>query len=137
MSTDATTWFYRQPEKQPYLVTERLNGTFWQARVVEVYWRCVQTEPTYRAYGYYGPHTVEMEWAPNDWLSLSAPKEMDIRPLVEAIAQRILWRPPCLTYFTHGGHQVYEWHVDGGKRRWVEIQGRGEFVRPRRLNARS
>ncbi len=133
MSTNARTWFYEQPEKSLYLITERLNGTFWQARIVGMYWRCVQVEPHYRAIGYAGNRLLELAWVPGQWLSLKAPHGFDIDPLVEAVTQRVLGRPPCVTYATHDNEQVFEWHVDGGDKRWSEIQGRGEFVRPRRL----
>ena len=31
MSATAASWFYRTPEKEPYLLSERVNGTFWEA----------------------------------------------------------------------------------------------------------
>lgn len=136
MSTNASTWFYREPEKRPYLVTERLNATFWQSRVVEFYWRCTQTEPTFLARGYSQNGEIELEWVPNDWLALRAPAEIDLQPLVDAISKRVLARPACLTYATHKGQQVYEWHTDDGDHRWTAIQGRGEFIAPRRLGVR-
>ena len=54
MSTTAETWFTTEPENQAYLISERLNATFWQARAVDVYWKVIRTEPPYLAHGYRG-----------------------------------------------------------------------------------
>jgi hypothetical protein len=135
MSANAGTWFYREPEHQPYLITERLNGTFWQARIVRVYWRCVKAEPPFRAEGYLGDRLVEMEWMPGQWLALKGPAGDELATLAESISQRVLSLPAALTYTDPQGRQIYEWHVDGGKRRWIELQGRPEFIHPRRLTA--
>jgi hypothetical protein len=60
MSANAGTWFYREPEHNPYMLTERLNGTFWQERIVGVYWRCIRAEPPFWPRGL-GDHILEME----------------------------------------------------------------------------
>src|SRR5690606_42128574 len=70
MSTASETWFYNEPENQAYLISERLNATFWQARAVDVYWKVIRTEPPYLAHGYRGEEIIEMEWAPREWLAL-------------------------------------------------------------------
>ena len=133
MSSNARKWFYHQPEPQPYLVTERLNSTFWVARVVGVYWKCVKADPPLRARGYFGDHVLQLDWTPGEWLALRAPREVDLSEMITAITQRILMIPASLTYVTHDGQRVTEWHVDGGQKRWSEIQGHGEFLEPRRL----
>ncbi len=133
MSANAASWFYSEPERNPYLITERLNGTFWQARIVGIYWRCVQPEPPFRAQGFTGNHTVELEWVPAEWVALKVPPGLNADELVEYISRRILAMPASITYGDGEGRRVIEWHADGGKRRWSEIQGRAEFVQPRRL----
>ncbi|HEC21947.1 MAG TPA: hypothetical protein ENI95_03405 [Chloroflexi bacterium] len=133
MSTNAGTWFYAEPEHQAYLITERLNGTFWQARVVSIYWRCVKDEPPFRAEGYAGDRVLELEWVPGEWLALKVPADFDATSLVEAISGRILLMPAALTFETPEGQRVYEWHTDGGEERWREIQGNPTFIHPRRL----
>ena len=133
MSTTAGTWFYDQPEHQPYLITERLNGTFWAARIVGAYWRCVRAEPPFRAEGYIGEHILELEWAPGEWLALRGPADAPLDNLVDAISQRILAFHPTLTYLDPDGRRIYEWHRAGGSQRWNQIQGRPEFIQPRRL----
>ena len=121
MSTNAWTWFFNEPENQAYLITERLNATFWQARVVNVYWRCTQDTPPFQAAGYVGDHVVELSWQPNEWLSLRVPAGFDADDLVKAISQRILTIPPNLSY-EQGGSQAYEWVLEDGQSRLAELQ---------------
>ncbi len=134
MSANAGTWFYRQPETQPFMVTERLNGTFWQARAVEIYWRCVETGSPYRAEGFMGDTRVEMEWEPTKWLRLKAPADFDLKPLMTVISRKVLAIPATLTYGGADGFQYVEWHRDGGDARWAELQGKAGFVKPQRLD---
>lgn len=134
MSANAGTWFYRQPESQPFMVTERLNGTFWQARAVEVYWRCTEAGSTFKADGYFGETLLEMEWEPEHWLRLKAPAGFDLKQLTGIISRQILAIPAALSFSDSAGNQFVEWHRDGGDARWTEIQGTGGYVMPRRLN---
>lgn len=142
MSANAATWFYAEPERQPYLISERVNATFWQARMVGLYWRVQNAEPPFRAVGYAGMSKLEMEWVPGQWLSLKVPASVDSSPLpgglgvdqlVDSISKRVLAMPASITYEDAQGHKVFEWHIDGGKRRWSELQGHPEFRSPTRL----
>lgn len=133
MSTNAGSWFYREPEHRPYLISERLNGTFWQARIVGITWRCVSAEPPFRAVGYWGEHQVEMSWEAGQWLALKVPPDVEASSLVEAVSKRVLAMPAALTYGDSQGHQITEWRTDGGDQRWSDIQGKAGYVRPRRL----
>ena len=121
MSTNAWTWFFNEPENQSFLITERLNSTFWQARVVDIYWRCTQDTPPFQAAGYVADEVVELTWQPNDWLALRVPAGFDADSLVKAIAQRVLTFPPTLTY-EQDASRVYEGVVDGGEGRVAELQ---------------
>ena len=132
MSANAGTWFYREPENKPFMLTERLNGNFWQEGIVEVYWRCVRAEAPFRAQGFWRDHTLDMEWIPGEWLSLKAPAQVDISSLVASISSRILAMQVSLTYVDAQDRQVFEWHTDGGEKRWQEIQGNAGFDKPRR-----
>jgi hypothetical protein len=133
MSTNAATWFSREPEHQAYLISERVNGTFWQARIVGVYWHCLRAKPPFLMQAFLGDHPVEIEWVPDKWLTLKAPGEADIASLVRAISKRVLAIPATLTYCDPQGCQIYEWHTDGGQQRWNEVQGQPRFSGPRRL----
>jgi hypothetical protein len=110
-----------------------VNGNFWQERIVEVYWRCTQAEPPFQAQGLWGEQILEMEWVPGEWLALKAPADINIASLVTSMSKRILARPASLTFLDAQGRQVFEWHMDGGGKRWQEIQGKAGFSKPRRL----
>jgi hypothetical protein len=136
MSTNARSWFYNEPEHNAFLIAERVNGTFWQARYMQVNWRCVQVESPFRVEGFLGDQLVAMEWIPGEWLSLIATGKADpaqLEALVEVISKRVLGQPASLTFGDSDGHTVYEWHQDDGDKRWREIQGKPVYVRPRRL----
>ncbi len=134
MSANAATWFYHQPEQQPFMVTERLNGTFWQARMVNIYWRCIEAGATYRAEGYVGDTMIQMEWVPAKWLRVTAPADFDLKPLMTMISKKVLAIPASFRYADPEGNQIVEWHRDGGAARWAEIQGKGGFMKPQRLS---
>jgi len=133
MSTTAQTWFYTEPEHEAYLISERLNSTFWQARAVSTYWKTMRAEPPFLAHGYQRDDIIELEWVPGEWLALRAPREVDVSRLVKAISQRVLAFPATLSCDTADGQQVMEWHRDGGDRRWSELQGRYEVSQLKRL----
>jgi len=133
MSANAGTWFYQEPEHNAYRLTERLNGNFWQARIVGVYWRCIQGEPPFRAQGFWGNTSLELEWLPGSWAALKAPAGVDVSSLVESISKRILAMKVSRTYVDAQDRQVFEWHTDGGENRWQEIQGNAGFNKPRHL----
>ena len=133
MSANAGTWFYSAPETAPYLISERLNGTFWGARIVDVYWKCTHPEPPFRATGYMGDERLELSWLPGQWLSLHVPQGVDSQRFIDAISKRVLAFPATCTYVDTHGRTVIEWHTDQGQERWNEIQGRVEFSKLKRL----
>jgi hypothetical protein len=145
MTSNAATWFYSEPEHNPYLIAERLNGTFWQARLVGVYWRVVNAEAPFRALGYAGKHILEMEWVPGQWLALKVPAQAiqdglatgtGTEELVENISKRVLAMPASISYGDSDGSKIYEWHMDGGAHRWSELQGKPGFMQPKRLKSK-
>ena len=133
MSANAGTWFYRQPETDPYMVTERLNGTFWQARAVDYYWRCTEAGAVYKADGFMGDKKLEMEWVPQKWLLVKAPPGTEMKPLTALFSRQVLAMPASLSYEDPDGNLIVEWHRDGGDSRWAEIQGNPRFGKPQRL----
>ena len=135
MTTNAGTWFFQEPEHNAYLISERLNSTFWNARVVDVYWKCTQAEPPFRATGYSGSDMLTLEWVPNEWLRLTIPagSSFNDEALVEAVGKRILTMEPSFGYQDPDDAVVTEWHRDDGEKRWSEIQGNAAYVQPHRL----
>lgn len=136
MSTNASTWFYNPPENRAYLIGERLNGTFWQSRIVNVYWHCVEAEAPFLARGYLEDgRGIELSWEPGKWLALKSPEGYDPTELVTAISKRVLARPAAISFVDVDGNLIHEWHTDGGKKRWAEIQGKANFQNPQHLTA--
>jgi hypothetical protein len=134
MSANAGTWFYRDPEPVAYLISERVNGTFWQARVIEFYWTTARTEAPFEATGTAQDGTqVTITWQPGGWLRLASAGNFDAEHLIFAISRRILAIPASLSYKDANGMTYTEWHIDGGKSRWSEIQGNPSFAEPQRL----
>lgn len=135
MTTNAGTWFFQEPEHNAYLISERLNSTFWNARMVEVYWKCTSAEPPYAATGYSGNDTLTLEWVPDDWVRLTIPPDSGFNEeaLVDSVSSRVLSMEPSLVYRDAHHNLSYEWHRDGGEKRWSEIQGQAAYVHPQRL----
>ena len=131
MTTTAATWFYRAPEKEAYLIGERVRSTYWDERVGSLWLEAVQTEPPIVMQGYYNGAHIELEWEPGKWLRLaSAPTA----PALMQATRNILRRKPTLRYEDAEGHTIWEWRLDDADRRWQEIQGKPAFHSPVRLD---
>lgn len=133
MTTNAATWFYRDPERVAYYLEERVNQTFWAARLFDLWLDCVSAEPPYRMAGLWRRAAVEIEWQPNDSFILRVARDTDPGDLVSAVS-RVLALQPALSYDDAEGRFVAEWHTDGGRGRWQTIQGKAEFHNPQRLS---
>lgn len=130
--TRADNWFYRMPEKRPYLISERVNNTFWAARVVGLYLKTERAEPPFRMTGTYNGAAVSLEWEPAKWLRLST------CPASEGLmtgTTTVLERKPVLRYETPEGETVWEWWLGDFAARWQELQGKPAFRNPARLDA--
>jgi hypothetical protein len=76
MATNASTWFYAEPEHRAYLIEERVNHTFWSQRIASIYLDCTSQEPPFRMAGEWSGIPVALEWVPNEYLTLTtAPGE--------------------------------------------------------------
>ena len=132
MTTTAATWFYRTPEKIPYLLGERVRTTFWDERFGGLWLDAVTTEPPIVMQGSCDGAAVKMEWEPAKWLRLST------APASPALAHgvaNILRFKPVLRYEDPDGHTVWEWWLadDDADKRWQDIQGKPAFRNPVRL----
>jgi hypothetical protein len=131
MTTTALTWFYRAPEKIPYYIAERVNGTFWEARLPGVYLDVERAEPPILMKGNYNGAPIRMEWEPAKWLRLTT------RPAAPALArgvENILGLKANLRYETEDSETVWEWRLHDTDKRWQEIQGKPVFRNPARLD---
>ena len=131
MTTNAMTWFYRAPEKIPYYISERVNGTFWEARLPGVYLDVVRAEPPFKMQGTYNGTPIEMEWEPAKWLRLTTTPASP--GLVKGLAN-ILRRQPSLSFETADGETIWEWRLDDMDKRWLELQGKPAYRNPVRLD---
>jgi hypothetical protein len=132
MTTNAATWFYRDPERIAYYLEERVNQTFWAARQFDLWMACVSAEPPYKMSGEWHDASVEIEWQPNESFALRISEDADPDDLVNAVS-RVLALDPALSYNDTHDRFVTEWHTNGGQSRWQEIQGKAGFRNPQRL----
>ncbi len=132
MTTTAMTWFYRAPEKIPYYIGERVNGTFWEARMPGVFLDVVRSEPPFLMEGNYNGAPIQMEWVPNKWLRLTT---CPASPALAKGLANILRRKPNLSFETADGETIWEWRLEDADQRWQQIQGKPAFRNPTRLDA--
>jgi hypothetical protein len=121
MSTNATTWFYSEPETgRPYLITERVTQTFWANRLSGVYLNCVKAESPYRVEGNWDGMQIAMEWSPRQYFILEASAES--KPLI-TVCSEVLGFRPTVSYTDGNGVNYAEWHMAGSGDRLREVQG--------------
>jgi hypothetical protein len=131
MAATATTWFYRTPESNPYLLAERVNGTFWDNRYGGVLLTVVRATAPFEMVGTYQGADVRMEWEPNKWMRLSTNPASPA--LVDGLAN-IIRRKPTLRYDEVDGQSVVEWRLTDADKRWTELQGKAAYGTPMRLD---
>jgi len=132
MTTTAATWFYRPPEKKPYLIAERLRTSLWDQRFGDVWLDTIRAEPPILLQGSYQGAPLKLEWEPGQWLRLAIKAD---GPHLAKGFENVLHRKPFLRYADGEGHNVWEWWMDdtAGEDRWQTIQGKPLFVSPVRL----
>ncbi len=134
MATNATTWFYQEPETgRPYMISERLTHTFWGNRLSGIYLKCTRAESPYQAVGDWRGITVELEWEVKNRFLLRTPQEE--RGLI-TVCSEILGLSPTLSYTDSDSKFVTEWYLDDStaKHRIQEIQGNASYTMVRRRN---
>lgn len=135
MSANAGSWFYTKPEEQAYLISERINGSFWQARVYEVYWTCTKDSAPYVAEGILPDGTeIKLEWEAGKWLALTSTETEEFDRIADLVATRVLLKPADVKYIDADGNRGYEWHLADGDERWGQIQGVARYSQLQRLS---
>ncbi len=132
MATTAQTWFYRMPEHKAYYLNERVNATFWDARVGGLWLNVIRAEPPFVMEGIHNGARVRLEWEPNRWLRLAT---SPANPGLVTAVSNVLRFKPALRFETPENDVVWEWWVEGADKRWHEIQGKPVFRQPERLDA--
>jgi len=133
MTTTAATWFYRPPEKKPYLIAERLRTSLWDQRFGDLWLDTVRAESPIFLQGTYQGAPLKLEWEPGKWLRLSSKAG---GPQLAKGFENVLRRKPFLSYTDGEGYHVWEWWTDdkAGSSRWQEIQGKPLFGSPVQLH---
>jgi hypothetical protein len=126
MATNASTWFYSEPEHRAYLIDERVNHTFWSNRLVYLHLRCTHAEPPFRMEGEWRAIPVTLEWVPGDFLTLTTRSAEDITPLLVGIKE-ILGFAPTISYVNPEGDMVTQWYATDVESRIQSIQGNPNF----------
>jgi hypothetical protein len=123
MATNATTWFYSVPEiGRPYLISERVNHTFWTNRMHGLHFNCTQAEAPFRLESEWNGTPVEIEFVPNQHFTLRM--SVDSLPFIKGCSE-VLGFPPSVSY-KDGAAYVVEWWVKDGAKRVQEVrEGRG------------
>ncbi|MEP0763138.1 MAG: hypothetical protein HRF48_10435 [Chloroflexota bacterium] len=126
MATNASTWFYSEPEHKAYLIEERVNHTFWSNRITALHLACTHTEPPFRMEGEWRSLPLALEWVPGDYLTLTTRSAEDITPLLVGIKE-ILGFSPTISYVDPEGNRVAQWYVNEVEGRIQNIQGNPNF----------
>ena len=126
MATNASTWFYSEPEHNTYLIEERVNHTFWSNRIAAVYLDCTRAEPPFRVDGEWRGISIELEWVPNALLTLSSKTRDDLSLLIVGVKE-ILGFNPTISYIDPEGYQRVEWYVKDAESHIREIQGNPNY----------
>ena len=135
MATTSKRWFYSTPEPRPYYIEERVNHTLWKNRLQGLYMTCTQATVPIQMEGNWNGMPVFFEWEPGNYFMLRTGEKR--KELIGVLRQMLLNLPPALEYEDPDGMHVVEWHTDGGKERWRQIQGNPHFQGLRLIGRRS
>lgn len=134
MATNASTWFFSEPEHNAYYLEERVNHTFWSNRIADVSFDCTNAEPPFQVVGNWRDMLVTLEWKPKTYLTLKVAQPTDLAATMIAGVQEILGFPPTISYVDPDGRLIAEWHAVEVSERIQEIQGNPNFRQVKRYN---
>jgi hypothetical protein len=126
MATNASTWFYNEPEHRAYLLEERINHTFWSNRINGIYFDCVSENPPFKMVADWNVLTLTIEWIPNEYFTLTTKPSDAAEKMIVGIKE-ILGFKPTIWYVDLEGDLVAEWHLKGAAERLQEIQGNPKY----------
>lgn len=126
MATNASTWFYNEPEHNAYLLEERVNHTFWSNRLSAVYLDCLSDTPPFKMAGTWRELPITIEWVPRDYFTLTTQPDSQVDQLIVALKE-ILGFMPTISYVDPNGDQIVEWHLKQASQRIQTIQGDPNF----------
>ena len=85
MATNASTWFYNEPEHNAYLLEERVNHTLWSNRLSAVYLDCLSETPPFKMSGTWHELPITIEWVPRDYFTLTTLPDSQVDQLIVAL----------------------------------------------------
>lgn len=122
MSTNATTWFYAEPEHNAYLLEERVNHTFWANRIAGIYFDTLSAEPPFKMTALWRDRPITIEWVPKDYFTLTAPSGADTDLLIVGVKE-ILGFLPAVSYIGPDGQMAVQWYFSDVEARVQKISG--------------
>ncbi len=131
MATNASTWFYAEPEHDAYLLEERVNHTFWSSRITDLHFDCVNSEPPFQMVATWRGTPVEITWQPKTYFTLAAQPSENTDLLIIGLRD-ILALNPTISYVDPAGKQYTEWYVKEDADRIKEIQGNPNYQQIKR-----
>lgn len=133
LATSAQNWFFTAPQPKPYLIAERLRNSLWEMRLGSLWLETERAEAPFAVAGTFNGGAVRIEWAPAQWLRLTAQPEA--AALVDSLGV-LLRRKPTLAFGDATGQRVVEWWLaaEAAARRWQELQGKPAYSNPQRLD---
>ncbi len=121
MATNASTWFYAEPEHRPYFLEERVNHTFWSNRITAVSFDTVSAEAPFRMEGQWYDAAVSIEWVPNEYFILTASPRDNTDQLIVGVKE-ILGFAPTISYTNEQGNVIGEWYTKPAEARVQAVQ---------------
>lgn len=126
MSTNATTWFYAEPERNAYLLEERINHTFWANRIADVYFDTISAEPPFKMSAVWRGQSITIEWVPKDYFTLTAAPGADTDLLIVGLKE-ILGFLPTVSYIGPDGLMAVQWYFLDAEGRVQTLSGNPNY----------
>jgi hypothetical protein len=132
MATNASTWFYNEPEHDRYLIEERVNHTFWNNRITGLTLFCTRAEAPFRMEGEWRGLPVAIEWVPKESFTLiTKDGGDDTDELIRGIKE-VLGLLPAVSYVDASGGLTAEWHVRDSENRVRQIESNSSYKQIKR-----
>jgi hypothetical protein len=132
MATNASTWFYNEPEHERYLIEERVNHTFWNNRITALTLFCTSTEPPFRMEGEWRGLPVAIEWVPRESFTLITKDGGDATAELIWGIKEVLGFLPAVSYVDASGTLTAEWHVKDSEDRVRQIESNSSYKQIKR-----
>ncbi|HEX3049833.1 MAG TPA: hypothetical protein VHP83_04195 [Aggregatilineaceae bacterium] len=126
MATNASTWFYVEPEHRPYFLEERVNHTFWSNRITAVSFDTISAESPFRMEGQWYDAPVSIEWVPNEYFILTAVPRDNTDQLIVGVKE-ILGFAPTISYTNEQGNVIAEWYTKAADARIQAVQNKPAY----------